>query len=162
MGLPCSSDGKESACNAGDLGPVPGSRRSLRKGNGYPLQYSYLENSVDRGAWWDIVHGFAELDTTEWLPISLSFQLLSGSTHISLLQETHHLLRPIPFQTIDRSAIASIHSMNIYKLAISSVTVKDTQAWHAAVHGVSKSRIQLSNWTELYWSEYWASYVDQW
>ena len=45
------SDGKESACNAGgDPGSIPGSGRSLGEGNGNPLQYSYLENSVDRGA----------------------------------------------------------------------------------------------------------------
>ena len=44
-GLLCSSDGKEFACNAGDLGLIPGSRRSSGRGNGYPLQYSCLENS---------------------------------------------------------------------------------------------------------------------
>ena len=43
------SDGKESACNVGDLGSSPGSRRSPGKGNGYPLQYSCLENPMDRG-----------------------------------------------------------------------------------------------------------------
>ena len=44
MGLPCSSDGKESACNAGDLGSIPGLGRSPRGGHGNPLQYSCLEN----------------------------------------------------------------------------------------------------------------------
>ena len=44
-------DSKESACNAGDPGLIPGSGRSPGKGNGYPLQYSCLENSMDRGAW---------------------------------------------------------------------------------------------------------------
>ena len=48
---------KESACNAGDLGLIPGSERSSWEGNGSPLQYSCLENSLDRGAWWAIVHG---------------------------------------------------------------------------------------------------------
>ena len=47
-----SSDDKESACNTGDPGLIPGSGRSPGEGNGYPLQYSCLENSVDRGAWW--------------------------------------------------------------------------------------------------------------
>ena len=46
------TDGKESACSAGDLGMIPGSGRSPGEGNGYPLQYSCLENSMDRGAWW--------------------------------------------------------------------------------------------------------------
>ena len=51
MGFPGGSDGKESACNAGDLGSIPGSGRSPGEGSGYPLQYSCLENSMDRGAW---------------------------------------------------------------------------------------------------------------
>ena len=50
MGFPSGSDGKESACNAGDEGSIPGSGRSPGEGNGYPLQYSCLENPTDRGA----------------------------------------------------------------------------------------------------------------
>ena len=51
MGFPGASDGKESACNAGDLGSIPGLGRYPGEGNGYPLQYSCLENPLDRGAW---------------------------------------------------------------------------------------------------------------
>ena len=51
VGFPVGSDGKESACNAGNLGLIPGSGRSLGGGNGNPLQYSCLENSMDREAW---------------------------------------------------------------------------------------------------------------
>ena len=47
LGFPCGSAGKESACNVGDLGLIPGLGRSPREGNGYPLQYSGLENSMD-------------------------------------------------------------------------------------------------------------------
>jgi len=54
---PCGSDGKESAFNAGDLGLIPGSGRSPGEGNGNSLQYSHLENSMDRGAWRATVHG---------------------------------------------------------------------------------------------------------
>ena len=50
-GFPCSSVGKESACNAGDPGLTPGSGRSLGEGNGNPLQYSCLENLMDGEAW---------------------------------------------------------------------------------------------------------------
>ena len=50
--FPGGSDGKESACNAGDPGSIPGLGRSPGERNGNPLQYSYLENSIDRGAWW--------------------------------------------------------------------------------------------------------------
>ena len=56
-GLPYSSDGKESACNAGDLGSIPGSGRSPVEGNGNPLRYSCLENPMDKGAWQTTVHG---------------------------------------------------------------------------------------------------------
>ena len=52
----CCSDGKESVCNAGDLGLIPGLGRSPGEGNGNPLQNSYLENSMDRGAWWATVN----------------------------------------------------------------------------------------------------------
>ena len=54
------SDGKESACNAGDPGSVPGWRRCPGERNGNPLQYSCLRNPKDRGAWWAITHGVAE------------------------------------------------------------------------------------------------------
>ena len=57
MGFPGGSDGKESACNAGDPGSVPGLARYPGEGNGNILQYSCLENSMDRGAWQAIVHG---------------------------------------------------------------------------------------------------------
>ena len=50
-GFPGGSDGKEPACNGGDPGSIPGSGRSPGEGNGYPLQYSWMENSMDRGAW---------------------------------------------------------------------------------------------------------------
>ena len=52
--FPCGSDGKVSAYNAGDLGSIPGSGRSPGEGNGNPLQYSCLENPMDRGDWWVI------------------------------------------------------------------------------------------------------------
>ena len=55
QGFPGGSDGKDSTCNAGDLSLIPGSGRFPGEGDGYPLQYSYLENSTDRGAWWTIV-----------------------------------------------------------------------------------------------------------
>ena len=57
------SDGKESACNAGDLGLIPRSGISPGEGNGYPLQYSCLENLMDRGAWWAIVNGVTKSQT---------------------------------------------------------------------------------------------------
>ena len=64
-GLPGGSDCKASACNAGDPGSIPGSGRSPGEGNGNPLQYSCLENSMDGGAWKATVHGVAKNQT--WL-----------------------------------------------------------------------------------------------
>ena len=63
MGFPGGSDGKVSAWNAGDPGSIPRSGRSPREGNGNPHQYSYLENSMDGGAWWATVHGVAKSRT---------------------------------------------------------------------------------------------------
>ena len=52
MGFPGDSNSKESVYKTGDLGSIPGSGKSPGEGNGNPLQYSYLENPMDRGAWW--------------------------------------------------------------------------------------------------------------
>ena len=60
-------NGKESACNAGDQGSIPGSGRSPGEGNGYPLPYSCLEKSMDRGAKWVTARGSAESNITEQL-----------------------------------------------------------------------------------------------
>ena len=63
-GFPGGSDDKESTLNAGDLGFIPGSGGSPGEGNGYPLQYSCLENSLDRRTWGAIVHGVAKNRTS--------------------------------------------------------------------------------------------------
>ena len=65
MGFPGGSDGKESACNAGDLGSVLGLGRSPGEENGNPPQYSCLDNTMDRGAWWATVRGVTKSGT--WL-----------------------------------------------------------------------------------------------
>ena len=65
MGFLGGSDDKESDCNAGDLGSIPGSGRFPGEGNGNPLQYSCLGNPMDRGAWWAPVQGVAK--SQAWL-----------------------------------------------------------------------------------------------
>ena len=60
-GLPWWLSGKESACNAGDLGLIPGLGRYPGEGRGNPLQYSCLRNPMDRGAWWAAVRGIARV-----------------------------------------------------------------------------------------------------
>ena len=77
VGFPSSSDGKASACNAGDQGSIPGSGRSPGKANGNPLQYSCLENSMDGGAWWATVHGVTKSQTR-----------LSDFTYLIYMQNT--------------------------------------------------------------------------
>ena len=68
MGFPGGSDGKESPCNIGDLGSIPGLGKSPGGGHGNPLQYSCLENPMGRGDWWTAVHGgHEESDMTERL-----------------------------------------------------------------------------------------------
>ena len=82
LGFPSGSQmvKKESACNEGDLGLIPGSERSPREGDGNPLQYSCLENSMDRKAWWSIVHGVMKSQT-----------YLSTHAHISTNKHRHLL-----------------------------------------------------------------------
>ena len=68
--LPSWHSGKESACDAGEQGSIPVSGRSPGEGNGIPVQYSCLENSMDRGTWWATVHGVAK----SWPQLSTSAQ----------------------------------------------------------------------------------------
>ena len=70
--FPGGSDGKEYACNVGNLSSIPRSGRSPGEGNGNSLQYSCLENFMDRGAWWARVHGVTQTQT----------QLKRPSTHL--------------------------------------------------------------------------------
>ena len=62
-GFPGGLDGKESACNVGDLGLIPDSGRSPEEGNGYLLPYSCLGNSMDSGVWWATVHEVTKSQT---------------------------------------------------------------------------------------------------
>ena len=79
MGFPGGSDGKESTCNVGDLGSIPELGISPGEENGYQLQYSCLEKSTDRGAWWSrgghmvAPWGSQRVNTTERLTLSLFF-----------------------------------------------------------------------------------------
>ena len=82
------SEVKASACNVGDLGSIPGSGKSTGEGNGNPLQYSCLENPMDGGAWWALVHEVAKSRTRlsdfihSLTHSSLLALLLVNSTHL--------------------------------------------------------------------------------
>ena len=71
MGFPDDPHGKEPTCSAGGLGSIPGSGRPPGGGHGNPLQYSYLENPMDGGAWRALVHRAAESDMTDYLTLSV-------------------------------------------------------------------------------------------
>ena len=77
MCFPDGSEVKASACNAGDLGSIPGLGRSPGEGNGNPLQYSCLKNPMDGGAWWATVHGVAK----SWTRLSDLTHSLTHSTN---------------------------------------------------------------------------------
>ena len=85
LDFPRGSEVKVSACNAEDLGSIPGSGRSPGEGNGNPLQYSCLENPMDRGAWWATVQRVTSvlpMNIQDWFPLGLTglnFQELASS-----------------------------------------------------------------------------------
>ena len=80
MCFPGGSDGKESACNARDPGLTPGLGRSPGEGHGYPLQYSCLENPMDRRAWWVTIHGVTKSQTQLSY---LHFHFFSSHTNVT-------------------------------------------------------------------------------
>ena len=80
VGFPWGSDGKESACNARDLGSIPGLGRSPGEGKGYPLQYSGRKNSIDC-----IVHRVTESDTTKGLSLSNTYACESDASQVVLV-----------------------------------------------------------------------------
>ena len=87
MGFPCGSDGKESASNVGNPGSIPESGRSFGEENGNPLQYSCLENTMDREAWQATVHGILQARILEWvgIPFSRGSSQLRDRTQVSYI-----------------------------------------------------------------------------
>ena len=83
MDFPGGSEVKASACNAGDLGSIPGSGRFPGEGNGNPLQYSCLENPMDRGAWQATVHRVPKSRTrlSNFTSLHLDFRRLVQESH---------------------------------------------------------------------------------
>ena len=80
------SEVKAPACNAGDLGSIPGLGRSPREGNGNPLQYSCLENPMDGGAWWATVHGV----TKRWTRLSDFHIIIMSYNSMNMLKKKPH------------------------------------------------------------------------
>ena len=91
--FPGGSEIKASACNVGDLGSISGSGRSPGEGNGNPLQYSCMENSMDRGAWQATVHGIKKSQTQLRdliIKVYLSFMSFEEENHRKTIFSTHY------------------------------------------------------------------------
>ena len=141
-----SSDSKESACSAGDPGSIPGSGRSPGEGNGNPLQYSCLENSMERIAWRATVHGVEK----SWIK--------PGNFHF-ISQVVPVVKNPAASggDTRDASLIPGLGRSSgggIGNLLQNSClgNPMDRGTWRATVHGVAKSWTRLSNWTHTHTS----------
>ena len=89
LGFLGGSDNKESACNAGDPGSIPGLGRFPGEGNGYPVQYSYLENPMNRRAWWATVHG-VERARHYWVTFAFH-HILFSMCKVPCQQSFYHL-----------------------------------------------------------------------
>ena len=138
MGFPGGSDGKESACNAGDLGSIPGSGRSPGEGNGNPLQCSCLENSRDEGAWWAAVYGIAQ-------SLTRLKRLSSSSSRASLVAR---MVKNLP--AVQKTQVRSLgqedpleKEMATHSSVLAWENPMDRGALQATVHGIAKSRTQL-------------------
>ena len=127
-GFPSSSTGKGSACNTGDMGSILVSGRSPGEGHGNPLQYSYLENPIDRGAWQATVHGVAK----SWTQLSDLAQSASGvNIHTAAGRLSHERLSPL----LGSAVLAGTPDQNRNRLATQSVQYFTEQTLYAELHG---------------------------
>ena len=127
QGFPGGSDSKESACNAGNLGLIPGSRTFPEEGNGSALQYACLENPTDRGAWRATVHGVAKSWT--WLKWLSTPALETGFLTTGLLGKSLAIfLSPISMRLLCAQLnFLKISPVNLYIVNFSNSAPTRTQ-----------------------------------
>ena len=123
------SAGKESAGTAGDLGSVPGLGRSPGDGNSNPLQYSCLNNYMDRGAWQAIVHGVAKSWT--WLTLSWASLVAEMVKNLPVMKETW--AQSLGWEDPLEEGMATHSRILAWTIPL------DRGAWRATVHGVTES-----------------------
>ena len=149
MGFPGGSDGKESTCNVENLGLIPGLGRSPEERNGYPFQYSCMQNSMDRGACQATVHRVAKSQT--WLLLTPPFLQSSSQNHDHW--EDHSLdnmdlcqqRMPLLFNTLSRFVIAFLQR--------SKLLVSWLQSLSAVILEPKKNSVATSTFTHyLSWS----------
>ena len=163
-GFPGGSDSKESACNAGDPGAIPGLGRPPGEGNNYPLEYSCLENSMKRGDWWATVHRVSsvqllsrvQLFETPWtaarqaslsttnsrsLLILMSIELVMPSSHLILCRPLFLLPQSLPAsESFPVSQLFPWGGQSIGVSASASVLPMNTQDW---------SSLEWTGWISL-------------
>ena len=115
-GLPCSSNGKESAWNVVDSGLIPGSGRSSGEGNGNPLQYSCLESPMDSGAWWATICGIAK--SQSWLSdLTLHYILSFNKVKVLLAQSCPTLWDPMDWSPLGSSVHGTLQARILKQVA---------------------------------------------
>ena len=144
------SNGKESPCSTGDLGSIPGSGRSPGEGNGNPLQYSCLDNPVDKGAWGATVHEVTKTRTSSW-----GSQRVLSDQHSSYEEDSNgvktatiltHILQKNKSNLSETRAICLLIFLNLIK---KTNIFQTTTTQKQSRHNINIKIIKLGPWAQI-------------